>query len=173
MVPPHLRRCGALALGAVLALASCKTTDAPPPPPKPSLAARLAPTGGSTMTGGASFWPVDGGVGMTVTIANVATGEWRVAIHATGNCSSRNGFSAGPPLVVPGAPPPVVYLVTGDYMMGGGTFRLPGLALEGPNGILGRSVVVHRGGVGSLEAVPDVPNDRYACGVIEPFKPLF
>lgn len=126
------------------------------------------------MTGGASFWQVGGGVGMTVTIANVATGEWRAVIHANGNCMSRNGFSAGPPLELPGVPSPiVVYLSTGDNMMGGGTFRLPGLALEGPNGILGRSVVVHSGSVGSLEAVPDVPNNRYACGVIQHVKPLF
>jgi len=164
----------ALAAGLAGALAACKTVDEPSKPPAPVVVARLGPTGGSTMNGSVSFWAIDGGVGMGVTVANVQTGQWRVVIHANGNCTSPNGFSAGPPLEVPGVPSPIaVNVATGDYMMGGGTFRLRGLALEGPNGIMGRSVVVHAGVVGSLEAVAGVPNNRYACGVIESTRPLF
>ena len=170
------RGVGSLALAAVLmgALAACKTVDETPPPPAPVVVARLGPTGGSTMSGSVSFWAVDGGVRIGVTVANVKTGPWRVVIHANGNCTSPNGFSAGPPLEVPGVPSPIAVVVsTGDYAPGEGTFRLPGLALEGPNGVMGRSVVVHAGLIGSLEAVPGVPNNRYACGVIERSRPLF
>lgn len=163
----------ALAAGFAGALVGCKTVDEPPPPPKPTVGARLVPTG-TTMRGSATFWQVEGGVGMGVDIANTYPGRWRVVIHANGNCTSPNGFSAGPPLNLPGVPSPImVYVMTNDTMMGGGTFRLPGLALDGPNGVIGRSVVVHAGTLGSLEAVPDVPNDRAACGVIERVKPLF
>jgi Cu/Zn superoxide dismutase len=44
--------------------------------------------------------------------------------------------------------------------------RIPGLTLSGPAGIEGRSVVLHAGRSGSLEAAPGIPNDRVACGVI-------
>jgi Cu/Zn superoxide dismutase len=53
------------------------------------------------------------------------------------------------------------------------TIRLPGYRIEGPDGIMGRSVVVHAGAQGSLEAQPGVPNDRIACGVIGPLRSLF
>ena len=44
--------------------------------------------------------------------------------------------------------------------------RVPGLALSGPAGVEGRSVVLHARWYGPLEASPGVPNDRVACGVI-------
>jgi len=156
-----------------MALASCKSAEEAPAPPVPTVGARLGPTGNSTMTGSASFWQYDGGIGVTVRIANIAPGRWRVVLHANGNCTSPNGFSAGPPLEVPGAASPiVVYVSTADNFPGSAEVRLPGLALEGPSGVMGKSVVVHAGAVGSLEAQPGVPNNRVACGVIENIKPL-
>jgi Cu/Zn superoxide dismutase len=50
--------------------------------------------------------------------------------------------------------------------------RLPGLKIDGTDGIRGKSVVVHLGATGSLDAQPGVPNNRVACGVIETNKPL-
>ena len=44
--------------------------------------------------------------------------------------------------------------------------RLAGYQFTGPDGVVGRSVVVHDGGRGTIVAKPDVPNDRIACGVI-------
>ncbi len=37
---------------------------------------------------------------------------------------------------------------------------------------MGKSVVVHDGATGSLEAQPGVRNNRVACGVIGTVKPL-
>ena len=51
--------------------------------------------------------------------------------------------------------------------------RIPGLALSGPAGIEGRSIVLHASESGSLEASPGVPNDRVACGVITVIPTLF
>ena len=47
-----------------------------------------------------------------------------------------------------------------------------GIRIDGADGIRGKSVVVHRGATGSLDAEPGVPNNRVACGVIETNKPL-
>ena len=50
--------------------------------------------------------------------------------------------------------------------------RVPGLTLTGPTGVSGRSAVIHQGWNGPLDAVPDVPNDRVACGVFGDVLPL-
>jgi Cu-Zn family superoxide dismutase len=154
-----------------VALAACATDGAPP---RPSLGAKLVPTGGSAMGGGVAFGEVDGGLMIAANVTNGTPGAWRVAIHANGNCSSANGFSAGPPVLLPGSSlPAVVGLTLNENGIGGISTRLPGLRLDGPNGIVGKSVVVHAGAIGSLEAVPGVPNSRAACGVIGPVVPLF
>jgi len=44
--------------------------------------------------------------------------------------------------------------------------RLPGLTADGPNGLRGKAVVVHEGGVGPLDAQPGVQNNRIACAAI-------
>ena len=62
--------------------------------------------------------------------------------------------------------------MTTDNEYGNATARLPGIRIDGPDGIRGKSVVVHRGATGSLDAQPGVPNNRVACGVIETNKPL-
>ena len=59
-----------------------------------------------------------------------------------------------------------------DNLYGNMTGRLPGIKIDGPDGIRGKSVVVHRGHSSSLDAQPGVPNDRVACGVIETNKPF-
>jgi Cu-Zn family superoxide dismutase len=154
-------------------LAACATNTASTPP-RPSIGAKLVPTGGSAMGGGVAFREVDGGLMIAANVTNGTPGAWRVAIHANGNCSSPNGFSAGPPILLPGSSlPAVVGLSLNENGIGGISTRLPGLMLDGPNGIVGKSVVVHAGAIGSLEAVPGAPNNRAACGVIGPVVSLF
>jgi len=164
-----------LAFGAALAagLLACKTADeAPPPISKPGLAARLAfPGGGGVAFGSASFRPVEGGVVATVDLQSGTGGRWRTVIHATGNCTSPNLFSAGPPLLLPGFSAPIeIPVVTTPDASGGAIVRIAGLVLDG---IVGKSVVIHAGAAGPLDAQPDVPNNRVACGVIETVRPLF
>jgi Cu-Zn family superoxide dismutase len=107
----------------------------------------------------------DGGVIMTVNFNGAGPGEYRIAVHANGNCSSPNAFSAGPPWAPPGVAiaSPTVFKNDESASL---SVRLPGYRIEGPDGVSGRSVVVHAGSRDSLDAQPGVSNGRIACGVI-------
>lgn len=154
-------------------VAACASDDAPKKPPSdPGVGAQLQPVSDSTIKGFVSFQPYDGGVAVAVNVYG-NPGSIRVVIHSTGICTSPNGFSAGPPWIPPGATEPVeIRIALGDYQYGTATARLPRIKIDGPDGIRGKSVVVHRGNTGSLDAQPGVPNNRVACGVIETNKPL-
>ena len=141
------------------------------------LSARLVPLGGSAATGAVGFAQFQNNVAMVVTVYGLRGGRYRAVIHTSGICNSPNGFSAGPPWSPPGVLPPLDSQ-WGNFVMSNDvssqvSVRLTGVTLDGPNGILGRSVIIHEGGEGSLEAVPDVRNGRVACGVIGPVQALF
>ena len=161
----------AFAFAVACFLISCATEEKAPPP---AFGAQITPTGGSAIKGRVAFAQVDSGVVMLVNLGGGGQGSWRIVIHATGICTSPNGFSAGPPVMLPGTTTPAMasVIVNSDKSIGQLSMRLPGLALNGPNGIVGKSVVVHSA-EGSLEAEPGVPNNRVACGVIEPMAPMF
>ena len=91
-------------------------------------------------------------------LGSVGPGDYRVVIHANGNCTSPNGFSAGPPWAPPGVAAQHVVLVrkNDDYATRSWS-ALRRLRLDGPDGVLGRSVVVHAGAHGSLAARPAFP----------------
>jgi len=159
----------------VAALVGCQSTPqepgtAKPVPKEDALEAVLMPIGGSAANGTAFFGATGDGVAMRVHALNLPEGLYRVVIHTTGNCSSPNGFSAGPPLVLPGASAHVMANMPPAYAGPDGVLtivvRLAGVQLRGPNGVEGRSVVLHYGAQGSLLAQPDVPNERVACGVV-------
>ena len=134
--------------------------------------ARFRPIGGSSLTGATVLSAYDGGVRMQVNFNGGAPGQYRVMIHATGNCSSPNGFSAGPPWAPPGVPlREEGFPILKNDDSAAFVVRLPGYRIDGPDGVLGRSVVVHDGALGSLAAEPGVPNKRIACGVIGPASP--
>lgn len=170
----RIAEAGILALVMALAgvLVSCATTDDDRgAQPRTGVGARLRPIADSAMTGGVTFGQAADGVSIAVNLGGGTPGQWRVAIHANGICTSPNGFAAGPPLLLPGtSSPAAVSVTTNSDGVGATSARLPGLRLEGPEGILGKSVVVHAGAVGSLEAVPGVANNRVACGVIETMR---
>ena len=142
-----------------------------------ALSARLVAVGGSAANGGVAFAQYPNNVAMDLSIYGLRGGRYRVVIHTTGNCSSPNGFAAGPPWLPPGVEPPldkqVKSFVIGNEVSAEVSVRLTGVTIDGANSIMGRSVVVHEGGEGSLEAVPDVRNGRVACGVIGPVPALF
>jgi Cu/Zn superoxide dismutase len=163
----------ALAVALAGCLAACASDEeAKKPPPDPGVGAQLQPVSNSAIKGHVSFKQYDGGVAISVDVYGYP-GTVRLVIHSTGNCTSPNGFSAGPPWIPPGATePPMIRIAISDNLYGNTNTRLPGVRIDGPDGIRGKSVVVHRGNAGSLDAQPDVPNNRVACGVIETNKPL-
>ena len=107
-------------------------------------------------------------------VGGFAAGPYRFVIHTTPVCTSPNGFSAGPPFVLPGTTAPVAVPA---LIMHQGTAtlstRVPGITLNGPAGVEGKSVVLHASESGPLDAVPGVRNDRVACGVIGPIPTIF
>ncbi len=181
---PTLRRAPALTCGLVLALAlaGCASREAPrdaaggaPPAPEPvaGFETNLRSIGGSAIRGNISVIPRKDSVTFVISISGASPGTYRVAIHATGNCSSPNGFSAGPPLVFAETGRPIVVDFDVSYEVGAAlTRRVGGIALKNPADLNGRSVVVHFGRSGTLDAVPNVPNDRAACGSLGPLQPL-
>ncbi len=168
--------CQAFALALAGGLAACASGEDPGLRGSKSsnaVGARLSPIAGGVGHGLITFRPYDGGLVMIADFGGFSTGQYRIVIHATPNCTSPNGFSAGPPLVLPGAAAPVV-VSTIVYEQGTATLvtRIPGIAFTGPAGVEGRSIVLHASGTGSLEARPGVPNDRVACGVIGAIRSL-
>lgn len=124
------------------------------------------PLGGAAVEGSVTLQARQGYALMQVHVTGLPPGVFRVMLHATGNCSSRNGFSAGAPWGPPGREPAIYTMATNSEGTATLSVRVAGLVLEGPDGAFGRSVVVHAGGVGPLDAVPDVPNNRIACAVV-------
>lgn len=168
----------------VLAFAGCASRETPrdtaggaPPAagaePFAGAEAALRPIGGSAIRGNVSVIPRNDSVTFALSMSGAAPGSYRVAIHANGNCSSPNGFSAGPPLVLAEIGRPIVADFDVSFEVNVAlTRRLGGIALKNPADLNGRSVVVHFGRSGTLDAVPDVPNDRAACGVLGPLQPF-
>ncbi len=152
---------------AIAACASADDKDARGSGSASATGARIAPIAGAVGHGLITFRPYDGGLTMNAEIGGFSPGPYRIVIHANPVCTSPNGFSAGPPLVLPETGAPVIVAMN---ILHQGTAslitRVPGLALSGPAGIEGRSVVLHAGRSGSLDASPGVANDRAACGVI-------
>ena len=139
-----------------------------------AIGARMQPVAGGVGHGLVTFRPYDGGLVFVADVGGFAAGPYRFVIHTTPVCTSPNGFSAGPPFTLPGtgAPVSVPALI---MHQGTATFslRVPGITLNGPTGVEGKSVVLHASESGPFEAAPGVPNDRVACGVIGPIPTIF
>jgi Cu/Zn superoxide dismutase len=139
-----------------------------------AIGARMQPIAGGVGHGLVTFRPYDGGLVFVADVGGFAAGPYRFVIHTTPVCTSPNGFSAGPPFVLPGTTAPVAVPA---LIMHQGTAtlstRVPGITLNGPAGVEGKSVVLHASESGPLDAVPGVPNDRVACGVIGPIPTIF
>ncbi len=133
--------------------------------------AALSPLGGSAVTGKVRV--IDRGEGATllVTAFQVPGTQIRIAFGDTANCTSPNGFSAGPAWSPPASKQRPEDLIRILYADSGGTVvtseYVAGLRETGPSGIAGHSVVIFSGSKVTA-ARPDVPNERIACGVFEP-----
>jgi Cu/Zn superoxide dismutase len=166
-------RCLGLATAAValVAASGCETNKAASSS-GPAFEARFVAMNGAALNGAAFIRGYDGGVSISVNFQGRGPGAYRIVIHTTGNCRSYNGFSAGPPWAPPGVPQvtPIVYKADETAWI---VARLPGYKLDGESGVFGRSVVIHEGLTGSLDAEPNVPNDRVGCGVIGKTESIF
>ena len=183
--PLPCRSAAPLCAIAAVALAACGSATGPLEMPDnskrdraPGVEAVLTQLNGSAGQGTIKFVDRgDGRVTVVGTLANLLPGPYRIAIHERGNCSSRNGFSAGKPWVPPGFPRPAGELLPEIAIGGNGnavlSATLRGLKLAGPEGVEGRSVVVHAGSRVDDNVVPGVPNDLVLCGVNGPVRSFF
>ncbi|MCC7326636.1 MAG: superoxide dismutase family protein [Burkholderiales bacterium] len=129
---------------------------------------------GSAATGTVRVSDYRDGVSLQMTLYNVLPGTYRIALHERGNCTSPNLFSAGPAWAPPdsGKAPgdllPEFSVDTGGDMKGY-VASFKGGRVSGPQSLAGRSVVIHHGYTLS-EALPGLPNNRMACGVLQPVQ---
>ena len=103
---------------------------------------------------------------LIVNLNDVGPGIYRVVFHATGNCKSHNGFSAGPPWAPPGREVEAYNGAMSQDGLVNMSIPISGMPVDPPDGLYGRSVVVHQGLTGSLDTEPDVRNNRIACVVL-------
>jgi Cu/Zn superoxide dismutase len=164
-------RAACVALAAVL-LAGCSSSMKEEMssvfPDNAGLVARLR-SPSSAATGTVRVADFRDGVSVQIVISNLIPGQYRVSLHETGNCSSFNLFSAGPPWAPAGMNPDDLlpgFLANNEGNQNGYVAFIKGVSTDGPKSIRGRSVVVHWGSrIG--EAFPGQPNNRIACGVLE------
>lgn len=137
----------------------------------------LHPTEGNEAAGTVTFTREPDGIHVRATLTGLSEGEHGFHIHQYGDCSAPDGTSAGghynPAGVEHGARSDSVRHV-GDLGNAAanaeGTAVVdyvdPNLSLDGPNGIVGRGVVVH-GGADDFESQPSgAAGPRVACGAI-------
>jgi hypothetical protein len=173
-------------LAAVLMLGACSSTPSldprrwfskdETPAPKasetPGVEARLRPVG-SPVTGAVRLRESGDLLIAQIDLAGARPGAYRIMLHATGNCSSPNAFSAGPPWSPPGWKEAPARLIPEAYAGGQSilqlTARVRGVRL---GDALNRSVLVYEG-ITPQVPQPDVPNNVVACGVFEQSKSLF
>jgi Cu/Zn superoxide dismutase len=115
------------------------------------------------------------GVSIQISLYNALPGTYRIALHERGNCTSPNLFSAGPAWAPPNSGktpgnllPPVYVDTEQDLKQFVGYIK--GATVDGPLSLRGRAVVIHHGNTVD-EALPGLPNNRMACGVLQPIKP--
>lgn len=157
---------------AALLLGGCSSSTSKEAGPifaeSPGLVARLR-SPSSAATGTVHIVDYRDGVTVQLVISNLIPGQYRVALHEKGNCSSTNLFSAGPAWAPPGMDPDTLlpgFLANNDGNQNGYVASIKGVSTDGPNSLRGRSVVIHWGSrIG--EAFPGQPNNRIACGVLD------
>lgn len=110
---------------------------------------------------------------VTVDLANGRPGPYRVVLHANGNCSSPNGFSAGPPWSPPGWKESALRLIPELTVNSSGngqlTARIRGVRL---GDAVNRSVLIYEGLTPQVPQ-PDVANNVVGCGTFAQSTTLF
>lgn len=150
------------------ALAGCQSKG---PIPEPgALVGVVAWMGSPSSAAAGSARAIDrgDGVNLTVSMTNLAPGTYRLAFHQKTRCNTPYARSAGPAWAPPGAArPPATFLpqlYATDSSSSVLTVHVPGVRVDGPDGLRGRTIVVHWGENIDVP-FPGQPTSRIACGV--------
>jgi Cu-Zn family superoxide dismutase len=140
--------------------------------------ATVAPTQGNTVAGTVTFTEEPGGVHIVADLSGLAPGTHGFHVHTNGDCSAPDASSAGdhfnPDSMSHGGPDtPMRHLGDLGNLDAASDGRahydrvLPGLSLNGPNGLVGKSVVVHATTDDFKTQPSGNSGARLGCGVIE------
>lgn len=143
----------------------------------PSAEAKLAPTQGTTTTGTVVFRQKGHDLEVTAHVAGLTPGTHGFHIHEKGDCSAPDGMSAGGHFNPGGQPHghphkgphhagDMPMLETDAYGNARLVAVLPGLTLEGANGIVDKGVIVHAAPDDFKTQPTGNSGARMACGVI-------
>lgn len=143
----------------------------------PSASASLAAKSGSTVSGNVVFSEAAGKLRIEATVAGLTPGEHGFHVHEAGDCSAPDATSAkghfnpagkmhghyGSADHHGGDMPNLVANAQGEARY---SAEVSGLSLDGPNGVLGRSVVIHADPDDYKSQPAGNSGKRIACGVI-------
>ena len=143
--------------------------------------ADLNPTQGNTGSGRITFTKIDNGIKISGEISGLSPGLHGIHIHEFGDCSDPEGKSAGNhfnPDQMPHAGREDVHRHTGDLgnieADQNGKAKLDitdmKISFEGPNSILGKSLVVHQDKDDLKSQPAGASGKRILCGIIKPTK---
>jgi Cu-Zn family superoxide dismutase len=137
----------------------------------------LYPTQGNNVSGTITFLQTDKGVKVVADLTGLSAGKHGFHIHEFGDCSSSDGVSAGghfnPEGKTHGAP-----MDMSRHMGDMGNIQADAtgkahleytdakLMMNGPNSIIGRSIIVHKGEDDLKSQPAGNAGPRVACGVI-------
>ena len=127
----------------------------------------------SAATGSVRIYAFRDGVQVQLAIDNLYPGDYQIAFHERGNCSSPNLFSAGPPWAPPSWTKPPgqllpAFIANNEGNQNGYVAFVKDVKLET---LIGKSVVIHWGR-SVTEAFPGQPNNRMVCGVLRPAEAI-
>ena len=171
-----IRVCIAVILVSIGLIAGCGGEPFQPAP-KADAVAVLVPTAGSTTAGSVIFARTEQGLRVIAKISNLSPGPHGFHIHEFGDCRATDASSAGdhfnPGKASHGAPDAETRHVgdLGNVVADeSGTAKMDaviaGLQLEGPDMIIGRSVIVHADADDMQTQPTGGAGVRLACGVI-------
>ncbi len=182
----------AVVVGLVLFTGGCSREAAPPPAPvavapkptpqavRPPVAARalVAAIGGSGVTGEVTFADSGNGLIIEAKISGLTPGSHGFHLHEVGDCSG-DGSAAGPHFNPSGAShggPDGTAAHAGDFgnlladASGNAIISMQSRHItldDGPNGIIGRSVIIHESADDLTSQPSGNSGARIACGLVE------
>jgi len=136
--------------------------------------ARLQPKNGSTVRGVVSFTQTGDKVSVVGDFYELTPGPHSLYIHEVGNCSSRNAASVGPVWNLAGntgkPTGALPEIFAGSEGRANISRSLPTVSVGTgrPDDVIGRAVVLYADVDRDPKAQFGVPNNRIACGVVEP-----
>ena len=161
-------------LGAIslAGLSACATSVS-----APSASAELQARSGSSVSGRVTMVETSGGLRVEAQVAGLSPGEHGFHVHEAGDCSAPDASSAKGHFNPGGKAhghhtsserhggdmPNLVANAAGEARFSG---VISGLTLSGPNGVLGRSVVIHADPDDYKSQPAGNSGKRVACGVI-------